>query len=336
LPKKAVLKQNQLVSILIPARNEEQNIIGLLKQLNDFSYSNFEVLIYDDNSTDNTSTLVSDFCGSHDKFYFLKGGELSEGWLGKNHACHKLSIQAKGEILLFLDADVRVEDGLIERSLTYMEQNKLHLLSIFPKQIFESLGEKISVPLMNWILLSLLPLLFIRNTNNPAFAAANGQFMMFRTDTYNKYFPHKLFRMNAVEDIAIIKHFKKLGLPSDTLLGNHFIKCRMYSSAAESIEGFTKNIFMFFGDSATITILVASVLSIAPIVIFAKLGVVFGICYLGGIIFIRVFVSLASKQSSIQNVFLLIPQHIVFLLIIIKRLSSRKNKELKWKGRVIS
>lgn len=333
---KSDLKNNKLVSILIPARNEEGNIGRLLQQLNDFSYMDFEVIVYDDNSDDNTVNVVSNFSEKNRKFRLVEGGKLSEGWLGKNHACHQLSQLAKGEVLLFLDADVRVKDGLIERSLEYMELNKLHLLSIFPKQIFESIGEKISVPLMNWILLSLLPLFLIRQTRNPAFAAANGQFMMFQANTYQKYLPHKHFRMNAVEDIAIIKFFKKLGLQSDMLLGIKYIECKMYSSASESIDGFAKNIFTFFGNSATITILFAIVLTTAPIVIFAQQGVVIGIGYLIGIILIRIFVSLASKQSSIQNVLFLFPQHIVFLLIITNRLIISKKKKLRWKGRIIS
>lgn len=335
LPEKNDLDSSKLVSILIPARNEELNIISLLKQIDSFSYPNFEVIVYDDNSTDNTRNLVAHFVEKNQKFKLVDGGDLEQGWLGKNYACHQLAKVAKGEYFLFLDADVKVKDGLIERSLGYFQKLDLHLLSIFPKQVFGSMGEKMSVPLMNWILLSLLPLVFIRNTRFSFFAAANGQFMLFKADTYKKQLPHKICRTEVVEDITIIKYFKTQGLKSDTILGNDLIKCRMYSSVSESIDGFAKNIFTFFGNSSVLTILFVGLLTLAPFSIFVTLGVKWGLVYLMGVVLIRVFVSLASEQSVIQNVLLILAQHVVLLLIVLKKLNSIGNQKLKWKGRVI-
>lgn len=334
LPKK-LLSTTTSVSILIPARNEEKNIGKLLGQLEKLSPSVKEIIVCDDNSTDGTTDTVKHFIGNNDKLRLILAAKLPDGWLGKNHACHQLAQEAQGEVLLFLDADVKISGRAIERSLSHMQKHKLQLLSIFPKQIFGSLGEKISVPLMNWILLSLLPLILVRVSKNPAFSAANGQFMMFRADMYKKYLPHKLFRAHMVEDIAIIQYFKKQQLKSDTLLGDSDVECRMYSGVTEAIEGFTKNIFQFFGDSAILTILVGITTTIAPIVIYLNYGFLFGFIYLLGIVLIRIFVSIASQQSPIQNVLFLWPQHIVFLLIILKRVTNNRKKELIWKGRNI-
>lgn len=237
--------------------------------------------------------------------------------------------------MVFLDADVSVYNGLIERSLNHLQKHDLHLLSIFPKQIFKSPGEKISVPLMNWILLSFLPLILVRISRNPAFSAANGQFIMFRSDTYKRLLPHKLYRAHKVEDIAIIRHFKKQGLKSDTLLGNKYIECRMYTGAIEAIEGFTKNIFQFFGNSIFLTILVGIITTIAPFVVFLNFGVLAACLYVFGAVLIRIFVSLASKQSVFENLIFMIAQHLVFLLIISKGIINYKKKKLIWKGRNI-
>ena len=323
------------VSILIPARNEEYTIGNLLNQLSNFSYENLEIIIYDDNSTDRTAEIVKKHAQSDQKIQLIKGDELIEGWLGKNYACHMLGMEASGEVLLFLDADVSVKNGLLERALTHFQQHKLHLLSIFPKQIFRSIGEKISVPLMNWILLSFLPLIFVRISKNAAFAAANGQFIMFRADTYKRLLPHQIHRKEKVEDIAIIRHFKTQGLKSDTLLGDINIECRMYTGVREAIEGFTKNIFQFFGNSIFLTILVGIIITIAPFIIFIYFGILFGIAYMIGTLLIRIFVSLASKQSVFINLIFMIPQHLVFLLIITKGVVNYKKKELIWKGRNI-
>jgi glycosyltransferase involved in cell wall biosynthesis len=323
------------VSILIPARNEENVIGDLLNQLNEFSYEPLEIIIYNDNSTDKTLEVLQKQALRNKNIRIIEGKELATGWLGKNYACHQLALHASGEVFLFLDADVSVKDGLIEQSLGHLQKYKLHLLSIFPKQIFKSLGEKISVPLMNWILLSFLPMILIRLSKKPAFSAANGQFMLFRADTYRKVLPHSIFRLHKVEDIAIIKHFKEQGLKSDTLLGNKYIQCRMYAGLTESVNGFTKNIFQFFGSSIGLTIFVGALTTFAPIIIFLFYGTFAGILYLTGIVLIRIFVSLASKQSIFENIIFLLPQHLVFLLIIVKGIITQKKKELLWKGRNI-
>ncbi len=323
------------VSILIPARNEEENIGNLLNQLDEFSYADLEIIIYDDNSMDKTSEIVKKHIRKNQKIKFMQGDELREGWLGKNYACHRLALEATGEVFLFLDADVSVQNGLIERSLNHFQKHNLHLLSIFPKQNFKSTGEKVSVPLMNWILLSFLPLIMVRISKNAAFSAANGQFIMFRSDTYKKLLPHQRFRAEKVEDIAIIRHFKKQGLKSDTMLGDKYIECRMYSGVTEAIEGFTKNIFQFFGNSIILTILVGIITTIAPFLVFFYFGILAGSIYLSGIVLLRIFVSLASRQSVFENLIFMIPQHLVFLLIISKGIVNYKKKEILWKGRNI-
>jgi hypothetical protein len=242
---------------------------------------------------------------------------------------------ANGEIFLFLDADVQVKNGLIERSVKHLQKYQLHLFSIFPKQIVTSLGEKISVPLMNWILLSLLPLPLIRKSKYESFSAANGQFMMFKAASYKAIKPHEKCKAHKVEDIAIIRLFKQKGLICDTLLGDNYITCRMYNGVGDAIEGFTKNIFEFFGNSILLTLFFAILITIAPFVVYFNLSVWWLIIYITGILSIRFFVSLASKQSVVQNLLLAFPQHIVFLLIIIKGLINKKQKRLIWKGRNI-
>ncbi|MGB0391079.1 MAG: glycosyltransferase [Salibacteraceae bacterium] len=336
LPKKINSSFNKKVSILIPVRNEEDNIINLLTQLKSFSYSNFEVIIYNDNSDDSTREVVETFILKEDRFTLINGQALPIGWLGKNHACHHLSLKAKGDFLLFLDADVKVKDGLLERALQHITKHHLDLLSIFPKQQFGSIGEKISVPLMNWILLTLLPLILIRKHKLPAFSAANGQFMMFNSEVYNRVLPHKLFKKNAVEDIAIIREFKNQKLKCDTLLGSEYIQCRMYSGIGESINGFSKNIVQFFGNNLLLTIAFGIITSLAPIVVFYEIGLIWGLIYLAGIMFIRFLVSLASKQSVVQNVLLLPLQQMVFMAIIVRRIVGKTKNNIEWKGRKIA
>lgn len=336
LPKVTSLLDEPKVTVLIPARNEEDTIGTLLEQLTKFDYSELDIIVYNDLSTDKTESIVKDWAAINPNIKLINGGVLPQGWLGKNYACHQLALAATGDIFLFLDADVSVKNGVIKRSISHLQKYELHLLSIFPKQIVTSFGEKVSVPLMNWILLSLLPLFLIRKSKNEVFSAANGQFMMFKAATYKAIQPHEKCKSHKVEDIAILRLFKQKGLISDTRLGDSDISCRMYTALDDAIQGFTKNIFELFGNSILLTISFGVLTTIAPFVVYFNMGVLWLTAYIVGIVSIRIFVSLASQQSVVQNLLLAFPQHIVFLLIIIKGLINKKQKKLIWKGRNIS
>src|SRR5690606_21069572 len=119
---------NHKVSVLIPARNEADNIISLLQSLKEQDYQNIEVIILDDNSEDNTYALCEEFCESDARFRTIRGNKLEKKWLGKNYACHQLAKEASGHYLIFIDADEIVMDGLINNTIHRMELNKLHLL----------------------------------------------------------------------------------------------------------------------------------------------------------------------------------------------------------------
>ncbi len=147
------------------------------------------------------------------------GSDLPEGWTGKNRACHNLAQEARGEYLLFLDADVIVGHDLLRRAVSYALKHDLTLLSMFPGQVMKTKGEKIVVPFMFRILLSLLPLFLIRRCPWTSFSAANGQMMLFRGDTYRKYRFHERVKDRLAEDIEIMRVVKRSKLRGDTLVG---------------------------------------------------------------------------------------------------------------------
>jgi len=200
---------NGCVSVLIPARDEEKNIANLLNDLQNQEYQNIEIIVFNDQSTDKTAEIVNTKSKTDKRIKLINSNVLPDGWLGKNYACHSLSQYAKGEYLLFLDADVRIKKDIITKTVQFSKNHNLGLLSIFPKQIMFTLGEQITVPNMNFILLSLLPLILVRKSKFPSLAAANGQFMLFNTDTYRKIMPHEKMKTNKVEDIEIARYYKK-------------------------------------------------------------------------------------------------------------------------------
>ncbi|MBE0642247.1 MAG: glycosyltransferase family 2 protein, partial [Bacteroidales bacterium] len=166
------------LSVLIPARNEENNIGRLVHAVLAMHHQVEEVLIYDDGSTDRTWEMIREMQILDPRVRGIQGGRLPEAWLGKNYACHCLASEARSELLLFLDADVVPEAGLASDLAARLESQCLDLISIFPVQRMQGRGEWMSVPLMNWILLSLLPLSLVRLSRRPSLSAANGQCML--------------------------------------------------------------------------------------------------------------------------------------------------------------
>lgn len=336
LPKISKTGDEALVSILIPARDEEKNIGTLLSDIENLSYRNYEVIVYDDCSTDITAEIVSEYCLKDDRIKLILGTPLETGWLGKSYACYQLSLIARGEYYIYLDSDVRVNSSLIEKSIYYTRKYNLGLLSIFPRQIMNTFGELISVPIMNRILLALLPIVLIRISPWTSFSAANGQFMLFDADIYKQTQPHRECKSFKAEDIAICRYYKKKKIKVSTLLGDNDIQCRMYKSLKEAVNGFSKNIFAFFGNSISATLLYSLYTTLAPFALLYIFGLWELLAYLAAMIVMQVFISLGSRQNVFLNIMLLPIQQFVFLWIVFSAISKSTTKSLEWKGRNIT
>lgn len=326
---------DQLVSILIPARNEEKNIGNLLGDISEQDYENLEVIVFNDQSEDNTSEMVKQYSERDRRIRLIESDGLPEGWLGKNYACHSLAKNARGRYMLFLDADVRIGNGLIASSVTFMERHGTVLLTIFPKQIMETTGEKLTVPNMTYILLSLLPLILVRRSSWPSFAAANGQFMMFESSAYRQFEPHEKMRNNAVEDIFTARYLKKERQKIACLAGDNSIMCRMYNNYREAVYGFSKNVAAFFGNSLPVAFLYWLVTTFGFIIVLIAFSPSVFFLYLLAYMSSRVLVSRISEQSIGLNLLLVIPQQLSVGLFILRALMNRIYKEYIWKGRFI-
>jgi glycosyltransferase involved in cell wall biosynthesis len=333
---KSDFNENGLVSVLIPARNEEGNIANLLADLLSQPYKNIEVIVFDDLSTDNTVMIVQHYAKLDPRVKLISSKGLPEGWLGKNYACHSLSNYANGSYFLFLDADVRVNGSIINDSMAYSKKHKLGLLTIFPKQIIKSWGEYITVPNMNFILLSLLPLVLVRTTKNNSLAAANGQFMLFEACAYKINLPHELMKANKVEDIEIARYYKQRNIPIACLTGNNNVECRMYNGFTDAVNGFSKNVISFFGNSFVLALLFWLITTFGWIIIFNNLSFNQSLVYLLILLLTRIIISYISLQNIFLNIFMLIPQQLVLGMFIYKAFVNSITKNYKWKDRNIS
>ncbi|MBM3143063.1 MAG: glycosyltransferase [Chloroflexi bacterium] len=232
-----------LISVLIPARNEEENIETCLKSLQKQDYLNFEILVLDDNSTDSTAELVEGMAAKDERIRLIKGEPLPEGWAGKPFACCQLAEKARGSWLLFVDADTTHAPYMLRSTLALALELKPSLLSGFPRQMAESLPEKIAMPLMYFVIMSWLPLWWLQRSKEPRPSLAIGQFLLFPREEYWRIGGHMAVKDRILEDIW-------LGVETVRHGGRHIavdlsavFYCRMYRNVGAMWEGFVKFIY---------------------------------------------------------------------------------------------
>ena len=324
-----------LISILIPVRNEQDNILTLLQSIYDQDYFDYEVIILDDGSDDNTYSICEEFASKHHQFRVIKGQKLPHNWLGKNYACHQLAEQAKGDYFLFLDADEKVNDSLLNSAIHRMRLYNLGLLSLFTNQQMDTFGEKSVVPLMHYILLNLLPLRLVYLVKNSTVAAASGQFMLFDAELYRKNEWHKQVKDRVVEDVEIMRLVKSSGYNGEALLANGMISCRMYKSYTEAVNGFSKNFLAGFNYSIITLLFYLIIIIGGPMIVMMTLNLQLIVFMIGLIILTRIMISLSASQNAGLNVLLHPLQMINLTIIAFMAIQKHLTKTTVWKGRQV-
>lgn len=237
------ISQPPLLSVIIPARNEESNIERCVTSLLNQTYpeKKYQIIVVDDNSSDNTPSIVRRLKEKHSNLKLTVAGPLPEGWSGKNNACQKGVETADGEWYCFVDADVYAEPELLETAVAFAENNSIDMLSINPLQELVSLSERLFLP---GIFLSIASSMNFKHVNDPSRpeTGANGQFMLFRQKVYESINGHHAVRNEIMEDMAFAKIVKKTGYRLYWIFGENLISTRMYRDISHIWEGFSKNL----------------------------------------------------------------------------------------------
>lgn len=264
------------VSVLVPARNEERSIERCVRSLLAQEYPRFEVIVLDDGSEDATGAILQRLAGSSGGLLrTLQGAPLAEGWHGKSWACQQLGLQASGELLLFTDADTFHRPDTLRRAVAALREGKGDMLSLTPHQELGTLAERIVVPMVYVVLLCYLPLRLVSASPLPAFCFANGQFILFRKESWQRIGGHEAVRRSLVEDVWLCMAVKRSGGRVVACNGDDAVACRMYQGLGEVWEGFSKNLFAGLGNSS-IALFLFVLLSVAfyvvpPFFLFAAL-----------------------------------------------------------------
>jgi chlorobactene glucosyltransferase len=257
-----------MVSVLVPARDEERNIEACAGSLLEQDYPNCEVLVLDDHSADGTGAIVERLIAAAStrhpspRAVLLRGAPLPDGWTGKNWACHQLAQAARGQFLFFTDADTRHAPGTVTAAVAYALRNRAGLVSAWPRLMTGTLGEKLIIPVIVLMGLGFCPLWLqrwiqdrpgrARGRDLGGLGVANGQFMFFTRETYGRIGGHEALRSHVVEDVSLGRRVAAR-IPEGERLFNcealGFSQVRMYRSFGETWEGFTKNMRAAFDDS---------------------------------------------------------------------------------------
>ncbi|MDB5381899.1 MAG: glycosyl transferase [Rhodospirillales bacterium] len=229
------------LSILIPARDEEHNIRACVESALMQSGVELEVIVMDDDSRDATPAIVREIAARDPRLRLEQAPPLPKDWAGKVHACARLAERATGTHLLFLDADVRLEPGAAAAMLGHAARTRCAMVSGVPRQVIGTLGEALTVPIINLLLAGYLPAMGRAFTRLPAMAAGCGQLQLVDRAAYTRIGGHESLKSSLHDGLKLARALRRAGERTELVQGANFAHCRMYEGFSASWNGFLKN-----------------------------------------------------------------------------------------------
>jgi len=249
------------VAVVVPVRDEAENVLDCLAAaLDQRGVPELRVVVVDDGSTDGTAGLVA---GHPDpRVRLVTAPAPGPGWLGKPNACAR-GAEAAGDadVLVFLDADVRLMPDAVAAAVAVLDDAGLDLVSPWPRQLTGSVAERLVQPLQQWLWATFLPLRLAERSPRPALAAANGQFLVVRRQAYERAGGHDAVRGEVIEDVALLRAVKAAGGRGAVVDGSTLAVCRMYEGWAGVRNGYAKSLWAAVGGSPAAGLVAAGALT---------------------------------------------------------------------------
>jgi hypothetical protein len=246
------------VSVLLPVRDEADRVGPCLAALLAQRPPPAQILVLDDGSSDGTAGVVRRIAGGATgrpgapRLSLHRGRPLPAGWLGKPHACAQLAELADpaSAVLVFVDADVLLAPHAVAAAVELLARTGLDLVSPYPRQVAGTLAERLVQPLLQWSILTFVPLRLAERTNRPSLAAANGQFLAVRREAYDRAGGHAAVRAAVLDDLALLRAVLRTGGRGTVVDGTDLASCRMYRGGRELADGYAKSLWCAFGSPA--------------------------------------------------------------------------------------
>lgn len=328
------------VSVLIPARNEEATIGACVRAVLASTHPIHEVIVYNDASDDRTGEILAGIASTDDRLRVVDGVGLPSGWVGKPHACHQLARHASGDLLVYLDADTEIAPQGLERIASLIADSGM--LTAVPRQVMVSPAERLVLPLLHLTYTAWLPQPLVHLSSDPRFLAANGQILAVRRSVYDAVGGFAAVRGEVVDDMAFCRLVKSSGHRVRFADGYRISRCRMYTSAHEVWEGFSKNLYEGIGANPVALLgvvvlytasfvlpylaLPALLLTGSPLAAAAALGVALNVLMRA---------ALAARFGHSWLSVLLHPVAVVGLLAIaLNSFVWSRQGQIRWRGRV--
>lgn len=249
-----------LISVLVPARDEEANIEACVRSLLAQNYPRFEVLVLDDHSADDTYPILCRLRDQDHRLRVLIGANLPPDWYGKPFACWQLANAAQGEFLLLTDADCVFAPDALLLALGANQEHRADVVSLVPDLRCYGFWERLLIPIQYFVIFAFLPTPLIRLTPFPWFAAANGAFLFLKRETYFEVDGHRAVRQQLAEDVKFAQHVKREGKSLWYGDGSRTYFVRMYDGFSDLWAGFSKNLFPAFSHNLPLLLWIVFVL----------------------------------------------------------------------------
>lgn len=232
------------VSVIVPARDEARNIARCVRSVLGTTYPDVELLVVDDHSADGTAELARAAAAGDGRLRVLDNPPLPPGWMGKQWACATGAAAATGRVLCFADADTEHAPDLLPRAVAALRARDAALLSVAGRQELGSFWEKVVQPQV----FAVIAARYgggdrVSRARRPVDKIANGQCLLMTRAAYDRVGGHAAVRDVVVEDLKLAQRTAEAGLPVHLVTGERQLATRMYTSLAELVRGWRKNVY---------------------------------------------------------------------------------------------
>jgi len=328
---RALGSQTLSFSILVPCRDEAENVSELVATLDALDHPRYEVIFIDDNSTDGTGELLAQAIRNHSLMRVVSAAKLPDGWMGKPWALSQGLSHATHDYIVTVDADVRLAPDALSAMDSVLQRTGSDFLSPYPSQSAVTMSERLVQPLLQWTWMTTVPLRLAMRSSRPSLAVANGQFLLVKKSALVSVGGFASIQSSVLDDIDIARVLIRGGFSGGVCDGSKIASTRMYTSFNEIRAGYGKSMSTGFGGVFG-SLALAAVMGISGLLpfIYSFFGSPMATVALLLVVSSRVVSAISSRSLIIDS--LLHPiSTIAFIYLLIY--SNFFRSKITWKGR---